>query len=231
MHCVFRHRNQSCIICPFNCFPRTGVYWACAAVCIKKQAANSCILDGCPAAVTAFDVPCLASCKNNGTAPVNQTSMVEATDDMCPGSSAWVHAKTTINTAFTNTCADVQAEVKARAEGSTSGKWTDPHNKGTYTIASASGSVWSLSRKTGNSEYTDKLQFTFTDSANGGCNLYACSESQVTSVLDFSTNYCNSHDLYCSDDGCHVLNTKLSYTESDISASSHQHSTSDCYKT
>ena len=45
-----------------------GVYWACAAVCIKKQAPNACILDGCPAAVTAFDVPCLKGCKNSTAA-------------------------------------------------------------------------------------------------------------------------------------------------------------------
>jgi len=44
-----------------------GVYWACAGACIAKQAPNSCILEGCPAAVTAFDIPCLKSCKGNGT--------------------------------------------------------------------------------------------------------------------------------------------------------------------
>merc|ERR1719213_916499 len=46
--------------CALKCTTEAiGVYWACAAVCIKKQAPNSCILDGCPAAVAAFDVPCL----------------------------------------------------------------------------------------------------------------------------------------------------------------------------
>ena len=39
-----------------------GVYWACAAVCVKKQAPTTCITVGCPAAVTAFDVPCLKRC-------------------------------------------------------------------------------------------------------------------------------------------------------------------------
>merc|ERR1711871_1490711 len=60
--------------CALKCTAEAiGVYWACAAVCIKKQAPNSCVLDGCPAAVTAFDVPCLSSCKNS-TVAVNQTS-------------------------------------------------------------------------------------------------------------------------------------------------------------
>ena len=51
---------------------------------------------------------------------------------------------------------------------------------------------------------------------------------KVFSVLDMSTNYCNIHDLYCSDEQCHVLDNKLTYTE-DISASSGQHDTSNCY--
>merc|ERR1712086_119530 len=44
-----------------------AVYWACAGACIAKQAPNACILDGCPLAVTAFDVPCLKTCKDNST--------------------------------------------------------------------------------------------------------------------------------------------------------------------
>jgi len=39
-----------------------GVYWACAAVCIKEEAPNSCITAGCLAAVAAFDTKCLTSC-------------------------------------------------------------------------------------------------------------------------------------------------------------------------
>ena len=54
--------------CALKCTAEAiGVYWACAAVCVKKQAPNACILDGCPAAVTAFDIPCLKHCKSNAT--------------------------------------------------------------------------------------------------------------------------------------------------------------------
>ena len=36
-----------------------------------------------------------------------------------------------------------------------------------------------------------------------GCTIEACSESQVSSVLDYGTNYCNLKMLYCgSADGC-----------------------------
>jgi len=148
--------------------------------------------------------------------------------DTCPGSSSWVHAKTSVTATFTDSCDSVMSEVTARAKGSSTGAWTDPHNKGVYTIAGSDASTISLSHLTGNKKYTDKVKLTFSSAANGGCTLQACSESQVFSVLDMSTNYCNIHDLYCSDEQCHVLNNKLTYTE-DISASSGQHDTSNCY--
>merc|ERR1711935_961803 len=101
----------------------------------------------------------------------------------CPGSPHWIHAKTTIQAAFTNTCAEVQAEVLARAEGSTTGKWQDPHG-GNYTTPSMDGDVWSIEHHTAHGGYTDKIMFTFSASDSGkGCSLYACSESQVVSVL------------------------------------------------
>merc|ERR1711982_185432 len=65
-----------------------------------------------------------------------------------------------------------------------------------------------LERKTnaktsvGGKVYTDKQLFTLTD-ANGGCQIQACSESQVFSIGDMGTNYCDVKMLYCgSADGC-----------------------------
>ena len=50
----------------------------------------------------------------------------------------------------------------------------------------------------------------------------ACSESQVNSVIDYSTNYCNLHSLYCnSSDGCPTAGTDLTYSESYSSCSQH----------
>jgi hypothetical protein len=44
--------------------------------------------------------------------------------------------------------------------------------------------------------------------------MTGCSESQVTSYLDFSTNYCDLHDLYCgSKDGCKFVTSDLKYEE------------------
>jgi len=54
--------------CALKCTAEAlAVYWGCAGACIAKQAANSCILDACPAVVTAFDVPCLKKCPQNTT--------------------------------------------------------------------------------------------------------------------------------------------------------------------
>jgi len=65
-----------------------------------------------------------------------------------------------------------------------------------------------LQRVTGNHHFTDKLIFTFTDykAIKPTCGIHACSESQIFSVKDFSTNYCNVRNLYCGkEDGC-ILN-------------------------
>ena len=44
--------------------------------------------------------------------------------------------------------------------------------------------------------YKDLFDFTFVDDRDQ-CAFTACSVAQTTSVIDFSTNYCNLHNLYC----------------------------------
>jgi len=52
----------------------------------------------------------------------------------------------------------------------------------------------------------------------GRCVVYACSESQGFSVVDYSTNYCNLHNLYCGDeDDCPSVLHNFDVTE-DFSA-------------
>jgi hypothetical protein len=61
--------------CALKCtLESIGVYWGCAAVCIEKQAPDSCITAGCLATVTAYDVKCLHGC--NKTAQVSQGLLV-----------------------------------------------------------------------------------------------------------------------------------------------------------
>ena len=80
--------------------------------------------------------------------------------------------------------------------------WHDPHNNGTYSAQSYGGD-YSASRLTGDGKYTDKQTFTLTDNGTGRCTIAACSRSQVTSVLDYATNYCDLKMLYCGKaDGC-----------------------------
>jgi lipocalin len=137
----------------------------------------------------------------------------------CPGSDSFIHAKCSMSVSFTDSCDAVVKEMTDRVNGVNG--WTDPHNGGTYTFTSTSPTSIEGQRVTGNLKYTDKFDFTFTESG-GGCVVDACSESQVMSVLDYSTNYCNLHSLYCSSsEGCPTAGTDLTYTEKFSSCSQH----------
>merc|ERR1712224_944159 len=112
------------------------------------------------------------------------------------GSAAMVHASCEVEVAAQAPCAQVKEEMLARVQGQHA-KWHDPHNNGTYTVLSdADPNVLEFSRITGNKKYTDKMTFTLT-TAGTGCQISGCSESQVFSIADFSTNYCNLRMLYC----------------------------------
>merc|ERR1719189_1953785 len=105
-----------------------------------------------------------------------------------------------ITSTASTSCDDVNAELEARVHGQYS-TWHDPHNNGTYADAAFGGTV-SFTRQTGDKKYTDKMIFTLTP-MGAQCKIEACSESQVTSGLDFGTNYCNLKMLYCgSGEGC-----------------------------
>lgn len=94
--------------------------------------------------------------------------------------------------------------------------WRDPHNAGNYTlIANPNGfpSTWEFSRITGDLKYTDLINFDVSVYNNAQCKIEACSESQVFSIGDYGTNFCNMHDLYCTEAGCNPF-TKLLYDES-----------------
>jgi hypothetical protein len=118
-----------------------------------------------------------------------------------------------MSVSFQETCDVVKEEIKARLAAE--GGWVDPHNAGKYKLQSEDGNLLEGSRLTGNGKYTDLFDLAFFESDKGGCLVTACSESQVSSILDMSTNYCNLHNLYCnSDDGCSVIKSDLHYKES-----------------
>lgn len=128
----------------------------------------------------------------------------------CPTSGSAVHAGCEVEISFKESCKVVHAEMTSRIQGQYSA-WHDPHNNGTYTMTLNSDAEIDASRLTGDKKYTDLMIFTFTDSGTG-CSVGACSESQVFSIGDYGTNFCNLHDLYCADSGCRPF-TKLTYTE------------------
>lgn len=131
----------------------------------------------------------------------------------CPGSKAILHAGCKISILFRDNCDSVQNEIFKRVYFD----WIDPHNNGSYTMLSQSPDKMSLQRLTGSSsktKYTDLIDINFshvTGSVNR-CAVHACSQSQSFSYLDFSTNYCNIHNLYCNDLTCRPF-TNLVYDE------------------
>mmetsp|Transcript_1746 Transcript_1746/g.2609 ORF Transcript_1746/g.2609 Transcript_1746/m.2609 type:complete len:170 (+) Transcript_1746:19-528(+) len=137
----------------------------------------------------------------------------------CPGSPAPIHAQITLSATASASCSDVIAEIKARVDGQASGTWHDPHNNGKYSILSAAESELDLSRVTGNGKYTDKQVLTFSGTGSS-CTIEGCSQSQVTSVADMSTNYCDLRMLYCgSADGCKPVAHDFAVTEDSLKPS------------
>jgi hypothetical protein len=146
-------------------------------------------------------------------------------DYSCPKSKAWIHASTQARAEVDAACEDVQEEILARVSGQWD-KWSDPHNNGTYTLLSDAKGL-QFSRLTGNGKYTDELTLTLHSNrradSQASCVLFGCSVSQVTSVKDFSTNYCNLRMLYCgSADGCSPVTHDWNMTETAVKATSGQ---------
>lgn len=125
-------------------------------------------------------------------------------------------------------CDVVQTEILARIAGQSG--WTDPHNGGKYVLTSSDSDDVHGTRAPGSQAkqpVPDKFGMSLSQDG-ADCTLQACSESQVFSILDFSTNYCNLHDLYCgSADKCPFVKSDLKgYTEDFTSC--HQNTKSKC---
>ena len=140
----------------------------------------------------------------------------------CPGSDAWVHARTSVHVDASAPCRRVRDEMLSRVRAQRDGRWSDPHNNGTYTLLDDSDpGTLLLQRLTGDRRYTDKMLFTFGQSSGGLCRVDGCSESQVTSVLDASTNYCNLRMLYCGKaEGCTPVRANYKIQETAVDTSS-----------
>ena len=88
-----------------------------------------------------------------------------------------------------------------------------------HLVSSKNGTETQGTRSTGDGKYTDKFTFSFSASEDG-CVVEGCSESQVTSVVDYSTNFCNLYNLYCNtDDKCPIVYTDLTHSEKYTSCS------------
>mmetsp|Transcript_45256 Transcript_45256/g.96233 ORF Transcript_45256/g.96233 Transcript_45256/m.96233 type:complete len:244 (-) Transcript_45256:99-830(-) len=145
----------------------------------------------------------------------------------CPGTNALfgIHASCQLKLSFQQSCERVRNEIDARIKGEHG--WVDPHFQGTYSLADTPMTLSLLTgeRKSGlkdgqgGGRFTDKFDFTFNEAEGDGCLVAACSESQGFSISDFSTNYCNLHNLFCGDEqGCpSVLEPALHFVEDFVS--------------
>tara|TARA_A100001035_G_scaffold270671_1_gene258028 strand:- start:234 stop:728 length:495 start_codon:yes stop_codon:yes gene_type:complete len=110
---------------------------------------------------------------------------------------------------FENSCEDVMKEIEARLNGQKSGEWADPHN-GTYSMMSKSTNLLEIEHIDVNYKYDDFIDLAFTSQDGEGCKMAGCSESQVQNTHN---NFCNIHDLYCTEEGCKPFNSALKYEE------------------
>ncbi|CAJ1383775.1 unnamed protein product [Effrenium voratum] len=134
----------------------------------------------------------------------------------CPGSPSLIHASAKAQVLASASCTEVQEEILARVRSS---EWQDPHNGGTYSLISSSPREMLLSRRTGDGKYTDKMAMTLAP-AGDKCQIMGCSESQVFSIRDMSTNYCNLRMLYCGTaEGCSPVKHDFPVLESQVSPS------------
>lgn len=137
------------------------------------------------------------------------------TELACPGSPipSSQHSACSQVLQFTDSCELVQAEIEARIKGQKDRK----ASPGSYELlASEPGGCTKASRTIGPDAnpgpFTDLFGFRFS-SGGGGCQVTSCSESQVQSKCDFSTNFCNLFNLYCNEaDACDTLLHDLTYT-------------------
>eukprot|EP00437_Effrenium_voratum_P035062 CAMPEP_0181463144 /NCGR_PEP_ID=MMETSP1110-20121109/34763_1 /TAXON_ID=174948 /ORGANISM="Symbiodinium sp., Strain CCMP421" /LENGTH=180 /DNA_ID=CAMNT_0023587833 /DNA_START=119 /DNA_END=661 /DNA_ORIENTATION=- len=136
------------------------------------------------------------------------------TDAACPGSPvpSGDHAACSESLVFKASCFSVQEEIEARI-GLNMDRKKLPGN---YTLlASETGVCTKASRATSPfadpGPFTDLFGFRYvTDGSD--CHVLACSESQVKSLCDFSTNFCNLFNLYCNEaDGCEIVHSNLEH--------------------
>ena len=133
----------------------------------------------------------------------------------CPGSGADDHhAACSLEINFEAPCSDVELEVASRVQRSLDRK----SHPGQYIqLRHQEGVCLRGSRTTGPGAepgpFTDLFGFSFVPAgAATKCTVTSCSESQVRSSCDFSTNFCNLFNLFCnSDDGCAPMHHELRY--------------------
>ena len=150
----------------------------------------------------------------------------------CPGSSAFIYASCEVTATVAAPCDRTAVEITARMLGLDG--WSDPHNNGSYSLTSNTSKLIVGKRTTGGAphtpgkHYTDKFMISLSPSDSSSCLVKSCSESQSTSFLDFSTNFCNIRNLYCgTDEGCSPVRFNFKTVEQEFGTCL-QHDSDEC---
>lgn len=143
--------------------------------------------------------------------PLKQMRAPLGASSACPGSPSLVHAKCKLTVRFEQPCDTVEKVMAERMAAVHDCKSKPGTYKGTWRLGS---------RTTGDGKYVDKFKNLLAPDDAGGCTLTACSESQSTSVLDYSTNYCNLFNLY----GANSSSTVLTFVENMDNCGQHERS-------
>jgi len=147
----------------------------------------------------------------NVTLGVNRFTSTSFDGEGCPGTPAQQYTAIQVQVTVNAPCYVVMNEMKARINGTQTGSWIDPHNKGiyrevTYPDQHPETEIY-VDHLTGNYKYVDSVKFTFLQTTGRSkCDIAGCSMSQVESGNDASTNFCNMYNLYCSEaQGCTTI--------------------------
>ena len=103
------------------------------------------------------DVPNLVSDMIITTALMDYTEVViTETPEICPGAKVWYgHARANVEASFDGSpCYVVRKEVRDRIAGVNG--WSDPHNKGTYSIISETSDTIKMQRVSGVNQRIEK---------------------------------------------------------------------------
>lgn len=137
-----------------------------------------------------------------------------------------IHASCNIEWNFGISCHDTLQRIVAQINNWTNNTCNNDEKCG-YKITDYTESVLHATHTTPVKHYIDNLSFTFQPDGQASCKVHGFSTSQVWyAILDYSTNYCNLHNLIIGSG----LNKTKNYSETTSDTVCTQYSSRNCEK-